>query len=89
MLANLHIEQSDPLNIDQANMALLCQACGVAPAVDAVILESIERALDADPYIRMKNSGESVPVFECPACGEEAYIDFEGGCALCGEAVRW
>lgn len=83
------IAQSDPLNTDQANMALLCQACGAAPTVDVVILESVERALEADAYIRMKDTGESGPVFECPACGEEAYIDFEDGCALCGEAVQW
>ena len=83
------IAQNDPLNTDQANMALLCQACGAVPTVDAVILESVERALEADAYIRMKDSGESGPVFECPACGEDAYIDFEGGCALCGEAFEW
>jgi hypothetical protein len=83
------IAQSDPLNTDQANMALFCHACGAAPTVKAVILESAERALEADAYIRMKDSGESGPVFECPACGEEAYIDFEGGCALCGEGVQW
>ena len=38
---------------------------------------------------RLKDSGESGPVFECPACEENAYIDFEGGCALCGEAFEW
>lgn len=83
------IAQAEAGNADQAEMSLSCQACGASPSVEAAILEAVGRALEADAYIRMKDSGESGPVFECPACGEEAYIDFEGGCALCGEPFEW
>lgn len=83
------VAQTEAGNTDQAQMALVCNACGAMPSVKAAILEAVGRALDAEAYIRMKDSAESGPVFECPACGEEAYIDFEGGCALCGEAFEW
>lgn len=43
----------------------------------------MSRALEAEAYVRMKDSGKSGPVFECPACGEDAYIDFLRAVACC------
>jgi DNA-directed RNA polymerase subunit M/transcription elongation factor TFIIS len=83
------VTQTEAGNTDQAQMALVCDACGATPSVEAAILEAVSRAPEAEAYIRMKDSAESGPVFECPACGEEAYIDFERGCAPCGEAFEW
>jgi hypothetical protein len=55
---------------------LVFGARGATPSVEAAILEAVSRALEAEACIRMKDSAESGPVFECPACGEDAYIDF-------------
>lgn len=65
------------------------EASSILIAPERISVGRGSRALEAETYIRMKDCGESGPVFECPACGEDAYIDFEGGCALCGEAFEW
>jgi rubrerythrin len=83
------IEQSNPKNEDQEQMALVCQACGAEPTVADAIVAAVDRALSGEGYIRAKDSGESGPIYDCPECMNASYIDTEARCAVCGHEFRW
>lgn len=64
-----------------------CRACGQQPDVEKVIETSLEDALAADAYLRAKDAGEDGPIHTCPECMNEAYVDFEDRCAVCGHEI--
>ncbi|WP_449472583.1 hypothetical protein [Sphingobium chungangianum] len=83
------IEQRDTANSDQEKLQLVCRSCGAQPDWDDAIVNAVERALANEAYDRFKDAGESGPIFECPACDRETYIDFEDACAVCGESFDY
>lgn len=83
------VEQRDPQNSDQDAMDLICQGCGESLEREEEIVDAVDRALSGEAYERFKDASESGPVYECPACGNEAYIDTEDACAVCGESFDY
>lgn len=83
------IEQRDTANSNQEELQLICRSCGAQPDWDEAIVEAVDRALTYETYERFKDSGESGPIFDCPACNRWAYIDFERACAACGESFDY
>lgn len=83
------IEQRDSANAEQEAMALVCRSCGAEPDWDDAIADAVDRALSGEAYARYKDSFESGPIFECPACERASYIDFEDACAVCGETFDY
>lgn len=83
------IEQRDIGNTSQEALALVCRSCGAEPEWADAIVDAVDRALSSSAYERFKDSGETGPVYECPACGRQSYIDFENACAVCGEAFEY
>lgn len=83
------IEQRDSANTDQEALALVCRSCGAEPDWDDAIANAVDRALANEAYDRFKDAGESGPVYDCPACGQHTYIDFEDACAVCGETFDY
>lgn len=83
------VEQRDPNNRDQELMILTCQGCGETLDWDDEIIDAIDRKLGNEAHYRAKDTGESGPVYVCPVCDKEAYVDFEEACALCGETIEW
>jgi hypothetical protein len=83
------IEQRDSANTDQAEISLVCRGCGSGPDWDDAVVDAAKRALRGMTYDRFTDAGESGPIYECPSCDREAYIDFEGACAVCGESFDY
>ena len=83
------IEQRDTASSNQEQLQLICRSCGAEPGWEDAIVDAVERALSKETYDRFKDAGESGPIFACPACDREAYIDFEEACAVCGESFNY
>ncbi|MGQ9371651.1 hypothetical protein [Azospirillum sp. ST 5-10] len=83
------VEQRDPQNGDQNELDLVCQNCGTSLDREEEIVAAVDRALSGEAYMRYKDTFESGPVYECPACGNLAYIDTEDACAVCGETFEY
>lgn len=83
------IEQRDSANTDQEALALVCRSCGAEPDWDDAIADAVDRALSNEAYDRFKDTGESGPIYDCPACERHTYIDFEDACAACGETFDY
>ncbi len=82
------IAQTEPHFTSQEHVTRTCRACGVSPELQVVIEVALEESLSADAYLRTKDEGASGPIYTCPACGAEAFVDFEGACAVCGYATE-
>lgn len=78
------IEQEDATETDQEDINLVCKACGEEQITVKLIEQALVEALEADAYIRARDGGEDGPLFTCPACGLEAYVDYEAQCGACG-----
>lgn len=83
------IEQIDSSNTDQERARLKCRACGKDLDTDEMICTTLANALAAETYLTYKDSGEEGPIFDCPECGNEAYVDSENLCAVCGYHVNY
>jgi rubrerythrin len=82
------VAQTEPHATTQEDVTLICRACGGSPELQAVIEVALEEALGADAYLRAKDEGADGPIYTCPDCGAEAFIDFEEACAVCGYATE-
>ncbi len=78
------IEQEDPAETDQDAITLICKACGEEQETPKVVEKALEDVLDVDAYIRAKEGGGEGPLFTCPECGLETFVDFEDRCGACG-----
>jgi hypothetical protein len=78
------VRQRELTNVQQRNMELVCRACGVDVDAEATVVASVGDALGYEGHIRAKETGEDGPIFHCTDCGNDAYVDFEGACAVCG-----
>lgn len=83
------VEQIDPGNTGQERAHLKCRACGKELDTDEVVSKTLAEALAAETFITYRDSGEEGPIFDCPGCGNDAYVDFEGSCAVCGYRVKY
>lgn len=83
------IEQRDTSNADQEELSLICRSCGAEPEWDNAIAAAVDRALANEAYDRVKDAGESGPIYSCPSCERPTYIDFESICAVCGETFDY
>jgi hypothetical protein len=83
------IEQRDPSNTNQEELELICRTCGLEPEWDSAIADAVWRALSSESYERFKDTGELGPIYECPSCQLDAYIDTEDACAVCGETFEY
>jgi hypothetical protein len=81
------VEQIDPSNSDQDATELCCRACGAQLETGDVIEKTVEDALGAEAYMRHKDAGEDGPIYGCPECDKDTYIDFEDACANCGHSM--
>ncbi len=78
------IEQEDSAEDDQDAVILLCKTCGEEQDTAKVVEKALEDVLDIDAYIRAKDGAEEGPLFTCPDCGLETFVDFEDQCGACG-----
>ncbi len=83
------IEQRDTENTFQDEMELLCSSCGIESDRENVIVDAVSRALSGETYNRAKDTGDPGPIYDCPSCSNEAYIDFENRCAVCAEEFNF
>ncbi len=83
------LEQLDPTNTLQSELDLVCRNCGGVPAVEETIVDAVARALSGMAFVRASDTGETGPIFDCPVCDNNAYIDFEAACAVCGETFHY
>lgn len=81
------VQQSDPNNAIQEDADFSCRSCGEQLEIEDVIEATVGKALAGEAYIRFKDAGEDGPVYQCPECDHETYIDFEGECANCGHSI--
>lgn len=81
------VEQADPANDSQSDLELRCRSCGEQLDADDVLVELLKRKLEGDAYIRAKEGDFEGPLYDCPECGNNAYVDFEAACAVCGHVV--
>lgn len=79
------VEQTDPSNTDQEQANLKCRACGKEFDTDEMIMMT----LAAENFMARLDSGEEGPISECPGCGNEAFVDPENLCAICGYHVKY
>ncbi len=82
------VEQIEPDNSKQEAIELKCGGCSKTPKTETVILITLEEELAGEAFIRVKDGGEDGPIFKCPECWEDGYVDFEEGCALCGHEIE-
>lgn len=78
------VEQEDPTEDNQDAITLMCKACGEEQDTAKVVEKALEDVLDIDAYIRAKDGAEDGPLFTCPECGLETFVDFEDMCGACG-----
>lgn len=81
------VRQEDPENSRQEDMELTCRACGATPAYQDAIVATLEEALGGEAYLRAKETGEAGPLYKCPACYNDSFVDFELSCAVCGHEI--
>jgi hypothetical protein len=82
------VEQIDSSNSIQSRAELRCCACGARLETEEVIVAVLADALAGEAYVRFKDGGEDGPIYPCPDCSHEAYVDLEGGCAVCGHKIK-
>lgn len=80
------VQQADAQNADQDGVELDCRACGAALEAADVIEHVVESEFSYEAYKRYKDAFEDGPIFTCPECDRETYIDVEEACANCGHA---
>lgn len=78
------VQQVDATNTDQNTAELKCRACGSLLETEDLVVETLAEELAHESFVRAKDSGEDGPVYDCPECLREAYVDFEEMCAVCG-----
>ena len=78
------VEQAEPAETNQESVTLLCRGCGKSQETERLIELAVSSALEAEGYSRAKDEGADGPVYTCPECSLETYIDFEQQCAACG-----
>ena len=78
------IEQTDADETDQEDIALTCKACGEEQNTGKAIEHALEEALGGESYLRAKDEGIDGPIFTCPACGLETFVEHDDACAVCG-----
>ena len=81
--------QVDPENTKQSHVEFRCRGCQATPDVEDVIEATVEQELGHEVYINYKDAGEEGPIYECPSCQRQCYIDREGACANCGEELDY
>ncbi|PKR50466.1 hypothetical protein [Thalassospira marina] len=82
------VEQLNTENTEQCEMKLRCRTCGTKPERENVIVETLDTILGYEAYTRMTDSGEDGPIYFCPSCGQNAFVDFEEACAACGYQIE-
>jgi rubrerythrin len=81
------IRQEDPENEDQDAMELTCRACGATPAYQDAIVATLGKVLAGENYRRAKETGEAGPIYTCSECYNDAFVDYELSCAVCGHEL--
>jgi rubrerythrin len=82
------VEQLDDQNTDQESVELRCRACGEDLELSTIIEEAVARLCANEHYDRHKDAGEDGPVWTCPECGCDTYIDTDSVCANCGHELE-
>jgi hypothetical protein len=82
------VEQLEPENKAQDSLALHCLSCDEHPETEQVIVAALEEKLAGMSFLRAKDSGDNGPIHLCPECGQDAYVDFEEACAVCGHNIE-
>jgi hypothetical protein len=83
------LEQLDPDNSAQDLVDFRCRSCLATPDVADTIEATIENAFAFDAYTRAKEGGEEGPVYQCPACERDTYVETEDSCANCNESLDY
>jgi hypothetical protein len=83
------MEQLDPENSLQHAVEFRCRSCQATPEVGDVIEATIENAFAFDAYTRAKETGEEGPIYQCPACERDCYVETEDSCANCNESLDY
>lgn len=83
------LEQVDPSNSRQEAIEFRCRSCQAMPDVGDVIEATIENAFAFDAYTRAKETGEEGPIYRCPACERDCYVETEDTCANCNESLDY
>ena len=78
------VAQEDANEADQDSIKLICKACGEEQDTERSIEAALRDALEYDSYTRAKEGLGDGPLFTCPNCGHDTYIEFEDQCAACG-----
>jgi len=78
------IQQEDPSETDQNAIVLICKACGEDQDTAKVVEKALNDVHDVDAYIRAKEGQYEGPLFSCPECDLETFVDFEDKCGACG-----
>lgn len=83
------LEQLDPENADQETIDFRCRSCLATPIVADIIEATIKNAFAYDAYVRAKEGGEEGPVYQCPSCERDTYVEMDGICANCNESLDY
>lgn len=82
------VAQRSPDNTEQEEVELRCSACGKDLGLAEAIVRSLDEHLAGDAYLRVKEEGAGGPVWQCPECLSDAYVDYEESCAVCGHHIE-
>jgi len=83
------VYQINPDNKEQNRAELACMACGENILDKELIIPyNLTKNLEYEAYTRAVEEGTEGPIFTCPDCGYNSYIDFENLCAFCGYKIN-
>ena len=80
------MEQVEAANEAQSAIQFRCRNCADEPECGSVIERAVDRKYGGDAYIRAKEGGGDGPIYLCPACELQTYLEDEDICANCGES---
>ena len=66
---------------------LLCKSCQSEYEYEAIVEEAINKYFSFEKYLSFTD-GNTVPVINCPECGNETYVYSEEQCLYCGSSFE-
>jgi len=71
----------------RGNTILLCRSCESGFDYESIIEDAIIKYFEYEKYLSY-TEGNTIPLINCPECGDETYNYSEEQCVYCGTSVE-